>query len=165
MKAERDALHKSGNTAPLRSTEQGLRGPASGRCRKAAVRGKVKIIFTLTPALSRQRERGIDNVTPAKAGFTGGETAMRRCHEKEPASLLSQLYLTGNLRPPAPLPRKYLQRTPLPSPGGRGKRGGGKRHFSCFCRIRGCRSVMMDRSKKRLTPTMNSGNQRSSYNI
>lgn len=32
----RTALHKSENTAPLHSTEQGMRGPASGRCRKAA---------------------------------------------------------------------------------------------------------------------------------
>lgn len=32
----RTALNKSGKTAPLHSTEQGLRGPASGRCRKAA---------------------------------------------------------------------------------------------------------------------------------
>ena len=43
----RSALHKSGNTAPLHSTEQAggaplgrMRGPASGRCRRAAVRGK-----------------------------------------------------------------------------------------------------------------------------
>ena len=43
MKAERDALYKSGNTASLHSIEQAggaplgrMRGPASGRCRKAA---------------------------------------------------------------------------------------------------------------------------------
>jgi hypothetical protein len=32
----RTALHKSESTAPLHSTEQGMRGPASVRCRKAA---------------------------------------------------------------------------------------------------------------------------------
>jgi hypothetical protein len=37
--------------------------------------------------------------THLKAGFTGGEIAMRRCHENEPATLLSQLSLPGNLRP------------------------------------------------------------------
>jgi hypothetical protein len=34
--SSRTALHKSENTAPLNSTEQGMRGPATGRCRTAA---------------------------------------------------------------------------------------------------------------------------------
>jgi hypothetical protein len=49
----RAALHKSGNTG----------------CRKAAVRGKIMIISTLTPALSRWRERGHMIFFPPLAGF------------------------------------------------------------------------------------------------
>ena len=72
-------------------------------CRKAAVRGETpEIISTLTPALSRRRERADCYIFPAEAGFADSEPVTRHCLKVYTLAVigvaedLSQIFLAGH---------------------------------------------------------------------
>jgi len=72
-------------------------------CRQVAVRGETpEIISTLTPALSRWREREICYIFPAEAGFANSEPVIRRYLKVDALAVIGvaedlvQIFLAGH---------------------------------------------------------------------